>query len=173
MKKITIIAVLAMLLIAGCGKTEYKAVAIKEKTDKCEVCNMAVKNNEFATEIILDNGKSIVFDDIGCMFKWIKENEGKKVANSYVKDYHSKDWIELEKASFVYDKSIKTPMAYNVISFSDKKHAESFIDGHDGKLLSYEKLQHHSWKRNKEMMKKMHEHMKGMDMKKSESEHDK
>ncbi len=162
--KMILMAVFALLLLAGCGKKEYKPVAINEKTDKCEKCNMAVKNNQFATEIILENGKSMVFDDIGCMYKWTKENKDKKIANSYVKDYNTKEWIESEKASYVYDKPIKTPMAYNVISFADKKDAQSFIDKNGGKLLSYNNIQSHSWEKNEEMMKEMKEKMKQMKM---------
>lgn len=149
------IIMISLFAISGCGKKDYQPVAVKEKTDKCEICHMAVKNNQFPVELILENGKSMVFDDIGCMYKWIKENKDKKISNSYVKDYYSKEWIDLEKATFVYDKAIKTPMAYNVISFSDKKAAQKFVAAHGGRLLSYEKLQQHSWERNEEMVKKM------------------
>jgi copper chaperone NosL len=158
--KIALIAIITLVIIAGCGKKEYKPVAINEKTDKCEICHMAVKDNQFATEIILENEKAMVFDDIGCMYKWMKENKEKKIANSFVKDYQSKEWIEAEKASFVYDKPIKTPMAYNVISFSEKEAAQSFVDKNGGKLLTYDSLEKHSWDKNEEMVKEMKEKMK-------------
>jgi copper chaperone NosL len=175
-----LLTIISLFIIAGCGKQEYKPVAIKEKTDKCEICHMAVKNNQFATEIILENGKSMVFDDIGCMYKWMKENKDKKIANSFVKDYESKDWIDPEKASYVYDKPIKTPMAYNVISFSAKKDAQTFIDKNGGSILTYENLQKHSWEKNEEMVKEMKAKMEkmkmdggkdGMDMEHSEDSH--
>jgi copper chaperone NosL len=165
---ITIISFI--ILIAGCGKKEYKPVAIKEKSDKCEICHMAVKDDQFATELILDNGKAMVFDDIGCMVKWMKENQEKKIANSYVKDYHSKEWIEADQATYVYDKPIRTPMAYNVISFSDKKMAQSFIEKNGGQLLTYDHLEKHSWEKNEDMVKEMKEKMKSMDMKGDDNE---
>ncbi|WP_066314855.1 nitrous oxide reductase accessory protein NosL [Bacillus sp. FJAT-29814] len=177
--RLLLFTIISIILIAGCGKKEIKPVAINEQSDKCEVCHMAVKDDGFATEVILENGKALLFDDIGCMYKWMGENEGKEVANSYVKDYDSKEWLELEKASFVYDKPIKTPMAYNVIAFSDEKAAKSFIEEHgSGDLLSYEKLQHHSWERNQDMVKEMKEKMQGhgnsgeMDMNGSSDQHD-
>ncbi|CAH2716469.1 hypothetical protein BACCIP111895_03656 [Neobacillus rhizosphaerae] len=177
--KTLLITILSLFVIAGCGKKEIKPVAINEKTDKCDICHMAVKNNQFATEIILENGKSMVFDDIGCMYKWMKENKDKKIANSFVKDYDSKEWIEAETASYVYDKPIRTPMAYNVISFTDKKDAQSFIDKNGGSLLTYDKLSNHSWEKNEEMVKEMKEKMKmdggkdgmKMDMEHSEDSH--
>lgn len=158
--KLFLITIIALLVMAGCGKKRYQPVGINEKTDKCDVCNMQVKNNQFASEIILENGKSLVFDDIGCMFKWMKENKNKKVANLYTKDFQTKKWIEVEKASFVYDKPIRTPMAYNVLSFTNKKDAQTFIDQKGGKLLSYKDLKQHSWERNKEMIKEMKKKMK-------------
>jgi copper chaperone NosL len=148
-----------LFLIAGCGKTDYKPAAINEKTDKCDVCHMAVKDDGFAAEIILENEKTLKFDDIGCMYKWKSENKDEKIGNSFIKDYQTKKWLEVEKASFVYDKSIKTPMAYNVIAFGDKKAAQDFIDKNSGELLTADDLGSHSWERNKTMMEEMKKKM--------------
>jgi copper chaperone NosL len=178
--KMTLLTLISLLLISGCGKEENKPVAINEETDKCEICHMAVKDNQFSTEIVLENGKAIVFDDIGCMYSWMEENKDQQIASSFVKDYQTKEWIDPEKASFVYDKPIKTPMAYNVIAFSDKKNAESFINKNGGTLLTYDKLSDHSWERNEDMVKEMKEKMmqmkmnggkEGMDMEHSEDSH--
>ncbi|WP_342432985.1 nitrous oxide reductase accessory protein NosL [Neobacillus sp. FSL H8-0543] len=163
--KLFTMSLILLIIISGCGKKEeYTPVAINEDTDKCEVCNMAIKDDQFATQIILENGKAIVFDDLGCMYKWMKENEEKKIAKSYVKDYQSKEWLEADMAFFVYDKPTKTPMAYNVIAFSTEEDAQKFITENDGKLLTSDELDNHSWERNEEMMKEMKEMMKsGMD----------
>jgi copper chaperone NosL len=170
--RLVILTLISIILIAGCGKKEIKPVAIDEKSDQCEVCHMAVKDDGFATEVILENGKALLFDDIGCMYKWLGDNEGKKVNQSYVKDYDSKEWLQLEKASFVYDKPIKTPMAYNVIAFSDDKAAKSFIKSNGGDLLSYQELEHHSWERNQDMVKEMKEKMHNMNNGESNEKHD-
>jgi hypothetical protein len=45
----------------------------------------------------------------------------------FVRDYNTKEWVKLSDASYVYDKTIRTPMALNVISFKEKKDAEAFI----------------------------------------------
>ena len=96
-------------------------MAIDEKHDKCDICQIGVMDNQFATEIILENGKALKFDDIGCMYKWMEINSGEKTKEKFVRDYDSKDWVSLEDATYVYDKTITTPMAYNVISFKTKK----------------------------------------------------
>ncbi|NWQ42397.1 nitrous oxide reductase accessory protein NosL [Bacillus sp. EB106-08-02-XG196] len=153
--KIILITILALLMITGCGKKEINPVAIHEETAKCEICNMQVKDNQFATEIILKNGKAIVFDDIGCMNQWMKENENEKVDAKFVRDYSTSEWIEMENATYVYGKAIKTPMAYNIISFTTKDDAQNFIVENEGSLLTYTDLEKHSWEKNKEMMEEM------------------
>ena len=60
-----------IMIFAACGKDEVQPVAINEATDTCEICNMAVVDNQYATQIVLENGKSYVFDDVGCMYEWL------------------------------------------------------------------------------------------------------
>lgn len=151
---VLVICVCFIFMAVGCGKQETKAVAINEKLDKCDICQIGVMDNQFATEIILESGKALKFDDIGCMYKWMEINSGEKTKEKFVRDYDSKDWVSLEDATYVYDKTITTPMAYNVISFKNKKDAESFVSNYKGKVLSYKELSEHKWEMNKEMMGK-------------------
>jgi copper chaperone NosL len=172
-KTASLLLLLTVVFLSGCGQEKAEPVAINENTDKCDICNMAVSDNQFATQIILENGKSLVFDDIGCMHKWLKENEDQKVAQSFVRDYDSKQWIEEEKATFVYDKSLKTPMAYNVISFIKQSDAKHYVEGNEGTLLlTPDELNSHTWERNKEMMKmKMDSHNEEGSMEMEKSDH--
>ncbi|MGH1161057.1 nitrous oxide reductase accessory protein NosL [Bacillus mycoides] len=151
---VLVICVCFIFMAVGCGKQKIKAVAINEKHDKCDICQIGVMDNQFATEIILESGKALKFDDIGCMYKWMEINSGEKTKEKFVRDYDSKDWVSLEDATYVYDKTITTPMAYNVISFKNKKDAESFVSNYKGKVLSYKELSEHKWEMNKEMMGK-------------------
>nr|WLE90972.1 hypothetical protein GGBNIMDK_00003 [Bacillus cereus]WLE91164.1 hypothetical protein GGBNIMDK_00195 [Bacillus cereus] len=80
-----------MFAVVGCGKGEIKPVTINEQNDKCE----AVLDNPFTTEIILENGKALKFDDIGCMYKSMDEHKNEKIQETFVRDYHTKDWIKL------------------------------------------------------------------------------
>nr|WLE90971.1 hypothetical protein GGBNIMDK_00002 [Bacillus cereus]WLE91163.1 hypothetical protein GGBNIMDK_00194 [Bacillus cereus] len=45
-------------------------------------------------------------------------------------------------------------MAYNVISFTEKKDADRFVEKHTGKNLSSKQLADHKWDRHKEPMGK-------------------
>ena len=89
-------------------KKDIKAIAVDEKNDKCDICQIGVMDNQFATEIILENGKALKFDDIGCMYKWMENNKNEKTKEKFVRDYNSKDWVSLQDATYVYDKTITT-----------------------------------------------------------------
>lgn len=131
---------------AGCGEKEYKPVAIKEGVDKCEVCQMLIKDDHNAAEIILKDGKPLKFDDIGDMFVWLKEHGRDNAGAIYVRDFKTKDWIGLNEATYVYDKSNKTPMSFGVFSFKSEAEADSFIKEKGmGAKMTAKDLDSHDW----------------------------
>lgn len=144
---------LGALVMSGCGAQKYEARPINEAVDICAVCNMQVKDDAFATQLTMADGKNYKFDDIGCMEQWEREHEKEKLGMDFVRDYNDKTWIERDKATYVHDASIRTPMAYGVISFKDKTSAEEFVAKEGaGKIMSASELENHDWKQNKDMM---------------------
>lgn len=154
-RTISVIAVLAglWLLLAACGGKQYEPQAINEATDVCAICKMAVKDDQYATQIITKDGQSLKFDDIGCMNKWKQENGTETIGAAFVRDYNSKQWLRYEKAYYVYDASFKTPMAYGIVSFEKEADAKAFIaEQGKGKLMTAEELANHSWEVHRDMM---------------------
>lgn len=163
MKKGILAINLMLVLIAatGCGKQAYQPQAINEDVDVCVICNMQVKDDAYATQIVTKEGKSLKFDDLGCMNEWKTQNGTEDIGMEYVRDYNDKEWIEYKKATYVYDASIRTPMAYGLVSFKDKQSAEQFIEEQGvGQLLSSEQLANHTWEQSMDMMD-MDMHMHG------------
>lgn len=157
MKKMWMLITLSLLvaLTAGCGgKEEFKPAAIDENVDKCDVCNMQVKDDAFAVQIILKDNKALKFDDLGDLFKWKEKNGSGQIGAEFVRDYNTKEWMLLKDATYVYDKGIRTPMAYGVISFQKKEDAEKFVSEHGaGDVMTSSELDSHKWESD---MKKMH-----------------
>jgi len=142
-----------LVMLAGCGNKTYQPQAINEDVDVCVICNMQVKDDAFATQIVLRDGKSLKFDDIGCMNEWKRKNDTSQIGMDFVRDYNDKEWIEFKKATYVYDASIRTPMAYGIVSFKDEASAEAFVAEQGvGQIMSAEELVNHTWKQSKEMM---------------------
>lgn len=153
-------AVILSVGVVGCGGQAAQPVAIDEKVDRCDVCHMMVKDDQFAVELVQKNDKVLKFDDLGCLVKWTNNNGEDQVETQFVRDYHSEEWVELADATYVFDKDIVTPMAYNVISFKAKSDAESFLEKQGrGELLTSEDLDKHVWEQNKDMIKKKKEEM--------------
>lgn len=168
---LTALMIVIIAVIAACGKIEYKPVAINEETDRCAICNMAVKDDAHATQIITKDGQSLKFDDVGCMNEWTAKNGTDNVGAAFVRDYNSKQWIKYEKAYYAYDSNYKTPMAYGLLSFESKADAESFIKEQGaGKLMTAKDLETHSWEANHEM-KQMHNHSHSNDDEHHDDEH--
>lgn len=143
-----------IIVLGACGKKEIQPVAINEDTDICEVCNMAVIDNQFATQVVMESGKSMAFDDVGCMYDWLENNNNEDISAKFVRDYNDEEWISVDEATYIHNLSVKTPMAYNVISFKDKASAEKFANENEGsQLMTVDDLAEHKWEQNQDMMK--------------------
>src|SRR5690625_7574040 len=88
---------------------------------------MAVADDQFATQIVLENDRALKFDDLGCLYEWLEENGTDEVGAKFVRDFNTKEWIQLEEATYVFDEAIETPMAYGVISFKNSEDAEQYV----------------------------------------------
>ena len=148
----------------------YEPEDIDPEVDVCEVCAMAVPNNQHATQIVLENDKALKFDDLGCLYEWVEENGEDNIGAQFVRDFNTEEWIQIKDTTFVYDENIQTPMAYGVISFKDEADAEKYVEEEGlGEILNPEELEEHEWKMNKEMMEKNKEMM---DMDEGDHNHD-
>jgi copper chaperone NosL len=95
--------------------------------DQCAQCRMAISNEAFASEIIIENGEVFKFDDLGCKEKFLKENSPLAVAAMYVKDYHTRAWLPKDK-SFIVQTSLKTPMGSGKVAFADSVQAKQLAE---------------------------------------------
>jgi copper chaperone NosL len=163
---VTMVLPLAAALTGCGGQTEYKPAAIQEGVDRCVECNMLIADDHHATQILLKDGKSLKFDDIGDLFLHKKKHQlEEQVGAEFVRDYRTTEWLELKNAFFVYDASFRTPMAYGIYSFKTKADAEKFIQEQGkGKLMTSADLEKHSWDRNMDSMKHMSSPMHNPDM---------
>ena len=176
MKKFTVfisVSAVLLLILAACSSNddgqsnteevdakettalEYEPEDINADSDVCEVCAMAVADDQHATQIILENGRSLKFDDLGCLYEWLEENDEDEVGAKFVRDFDTEEWVLVEDATYIFDEEIETPMAYGIISFKEKTDAEKYIEDNGfGELLTANDLDDHKW----EMMDHDHDH---------------
>lgn len=122
-----------MILISGCDtKIDLSPKKIHWDRDMCERCKMVLSDRNFSAQVINpSNGKSYVFDDIGCAILWFQENniEWKEKAVIWVNDAKTGAWIDARKA--FYDVANITPMAYGFGAHATKaeiKEGQEIID---------------------------------------------
>lgn len=136
------------IALGACSSAAAEPFDIEWGETECVVCNMKIMDEQFAAEAIMDNGKGYAFDDIGCLMRdWYPEQTEEDIAAMYVKDYNTKEWVDLEEGTFVYDKMSKTPMAYNIVSFAKEADAKAYVDENGGLVMDLDDLKDHSWER--------------------------
>ncbi len=108
----TLFLVTMMLLTACSSSTESE----KQELRICPQCNMELPKSNLHTSTIDDNGKTVYFDDIGCMILWAKENNlNFKTMKTKVFVNDSKKYIN--SFDLFYKIGEKTPMSYGFAAY--------------------------------------------------------
>lgn len=76
----------------------------------CDHCGMHISDISFAAQLHDENGKTWLFDDVGCMVRHIGVKKP-RVHAMYVHSMKGDTWIPMTQASFV--KVPHSPMGYN------------------------------------------------------------
>ncbi len=120
-------ALTLMPILTACEKETIKGPRkIHWDRDMCARCKMVISERNHAAQVLNEKtGKSYVFDDIGCVILWFKEEniEWKDSAKIWITDVKTSEWIDARTA--YYDTVHKTPMAYG---FSANASKESITD---------------------------------------------
>ncbi|SFV57236.1 nosL-related protein [hydrothermal vent metagenome] len=105
------------------------------KRDKCPVCGMYVyKYPKWVAMASTPKGKVWYFDGVKDMLKYYFAHK-KKNLKLYAQDYYSKKIIELHTAWLVLGSDVYGPMGDELIPFSTKKEATSFLLDHHAKRI--------------------------------------
>lgn len=147
--KMMTLGVLALLLAACSNNAAFEPQQINPEIDVCQVCNMGLSEEAFATQLISKEGEAFKFDDIGCMIEFVMKEKGiaeEDIEKQYVRDHNTGKWVELEDAYYVYHPDFWTPMANGVLSFKEKEDAEAYIKEKGmGMVMDYNGLYQHKW----------------------------
>ncbi len=139
------ILLILLLIPVGCKK-EVKPVDVDPAVDICSACKMNITKLNFASEIIMNDGRVFKFDDINCMNTYVNRNKIKRseVKAIFVRDYETNEWINVDKDKVYFlrsrSKRIFTPMDSGIIIFNDRDRAEKFAKENDYEFLSFEDI---------------------------------
>ena len=117
-----------LLVLSGCGTREVRPVDLFPE-DMCAWCRMAVSDHRVASEIILESGEALKFDDLGCLDRYRAARQDLKIAAVFVKEYDTGEWLRGEQGVFVTT-GVFTPMGSGKVAFRDSAHAMEFQRAH-------------------------------------------
>jgi len=132
--KRTAFILLLTIGIAACKKLPQPEPLHPE--DICAICKMAVTEQHFAAQALLPNGDYVKFDDIGCLMNY---SHRPKLDSIWFGDYELEKWIRADSAYLLKTDSVRTPMGYGVLAFSNLDSFQLAIKNLNGKQITLEK----------------------------------
>lgn len=118
-------AVFAVLSFYSCSTGPEP---IRYGKDECFNCKMTLTDKRFGAEIVTDKGKIYKFDDLNCLVNFLKEGSVPEANIAQIVSVDFKKtgaFVEVQKAFFLQNEAIKSPMRGDVASFSDKNDMET------------------------------------------------
>ena len=105
----------ARMLAVQKGNFEAKPIELIPNHFSDAYCKMTITQKEFAVQLISDAGKTWLFDDIGCMAKWLDDKMFETAPHIFVYTQDSHTWIKAQDAH--YNSAEKSPMGYNFAAY--------------------------------------------------------
>jgi len=132
-----ILLALLVVLVACQAQTDLsQPPEIVYGEDVCTECGMIISEPRFASAYYTQDGEARSFDDIGGMLTHHAEQQ-EDVAQFWVHDYETEEWIVAEEAFYVSGKELHTPMGYGVVAFSNQERAQNFADQSKAMVMSF------------------------------------
>ncbi len=114
-----------VLSLYSCGsKKNFEPVNLV-KDDKCSFCEMMIKRDAFASEMIDEGGTVYKFDDYKCLESFMQKQGNPRPGAIFVMDYDTRVWVPYEKATIVRT-GIATPNRSGMVAFKDSTRAKEF-----------------------------------------------
>lgn len=104
--------------------------------DMCERCAMIVSDRKHTVQVINQaDGRSYMFDDIGCWVLWVQEDKitWEKNAVIWITDGITGEWINAKTA--LYTTENITPMAYGFMAHKNKENIKN-----DEEVVQYDEV---------------------------------
>ena len=140
---------LAISFFTGiCYETAAEPLAIT-KGHKCHACGMRVFDFiNWHTQIVYKDGTNDGFCAVKCLMafyfepeKYSKHRTKENFETLYAKDYYSLKWHDMKDMVFVLGSDVMGPMGRELVPFSDRRMAETFLEDHNGtKIFSLDEI---------------------------------
>ena len=133
---------LFLLLATACGNgaghpDEPPRIRLGE--DVCDQCHMIISDERFASAYRTVDGTVRRFDDIGDMATY-HAIYMEDVANFWVHDFETLDWIKSDMAWFVLSNEVMSPMGHGLAAYDSANRADTAAAVANGQVLRWEQV---------------------------------
>jgi copper chaperone NosL len=131
---------LISMLVWSCN-AEPRAISYGQ--DNCHHCKMKLMDPVYGAEVVTQKGKIFIFDDVNCLMSFLESDEVSQedIKHILVADYKNPESLtDATVAFYLKSDKFQTPMASNVIAFSDYKSLQSHKSIHGGVYLAWGEL---------------------------------
>jgi copper chaperone NosL len=135
--KSQLIYILILGLLFGCN-AEPRPIKFGE--DICHHCKMKLMDPHFGAEVVTQKGKIFIFDDVNCLMSFLESDEVSPTDLKHILiiDYDQPEMLSDATISFFLKSAeFKTPMASNIVGFSDYETLKAYKSKHGGVYLAW------------------------------------
>ena len=135
-----------LFLLFFCSSAFCLQPATIAKDQKCPTCGMRVAGfKNWHTQMVYADGSHDGFCAVKCLMAFYFEPARFSARRSsdiektlYAKDYYTQTWHNMRQMFFVLGSNVMSPMGRDLVPFSDKASAQTFLDDHNGeKILQF------------------------------------
>ena len=108
---------IALAIASACAPGRLQPGAIRIGEDACAHCRMTIVSIDTAAQIVEPGAEPIMFDEIGCLQKFLAEAPLPDRAIVFVADHRTHEWIDAGNAVFTRT-PVQTPMSSGLLAHS-------------------------------------------------------
>jgi copper chaperone NosL len=129
----------ALVLALATAACDAGPRALVAGEDACRYCRMTIDDVRFGALVQTSRGRLETFDSIECLASFVNAMPAaEKPRGVWVTDFDAPGtWIPVERARFLQQSSIKSPMGRELAAFSGDVSPDELVRRHGGRPLTW------------------------------------
>ncbi|MEX1211935.1 MAG: nitrous oxide reductase accessory protein NosL [Balneolaceae bacterium] len=134
------VVLLFVLILSGCTQGPRE---LSMGEEECAHCRMMLSESAYASQVVMNRGRSFPFDSIECMVAfWVTHIEPESIHSVWVPDFRNEDvWLDATTAVYLQSETMRSPMGLSLSAYDSEESARLQMEESGGRLLSWEELQ--------------------------------
>lgn len=126
-----------LLIFLACDRGPQE---IRIGQQECDHCRMMISQEQFAAQLVTQQGRQYAFDAIECMAAFVDQGDGQdlEIHSLWVPDFlNPGSWIPAEAATYLQSDGLRSPMALNFSAYTDERTARDQQQEFGGRIMTW------------------------------------